>query len=540
MSQDNEWQVIGIPGAGKTTYLSGKISFAAEKLGGTRILVSSFTRAAAKELTGRDLPIPRENIGTLHAICYRLLGNPTIAESKIKQFNEACPSYALSGDGPNMDEAAADVHYETKADKIFAEIQVLRARMVPTNKWHPPHQDLYQMWNKFKFHHDLLDFTDLIETVYNEKYTPRGVDIGVFDEAQDFTPLQMALIRQWGEDPLKYLMIAGDEDQAIYDFVGADSKVFISREIPEDNRTVLDSSYRCPQAIQAHAQAWIERIKARIPKDQKPRADAEGELHRLPYHMNDGINLTSEIEGLLDAHKDQTVMVLASCSYMLGELIATLRHRGIPFANRYRRRQRSWNPLHVSKGVSAAQKLVSYLKPEGPQMQQDRLWSARQVALWTDLCASKGLFKRGGKSKLKSLGKMDECSDDTLLSVMYESFEDGKINEAISLAPQWLYSNLLPNNQKAMDYPLKVYDREGLPGLEKEPRLLVGTIHSVKGGEADNVILFPDISMKANHSAVENQEAREAIIRQFYVGMTRARERLFICKPGGRFAVDLN
>jgi hypothetical protein len=40
-----------------------------------------------------------------------------------------------------------------------------------------------------------------------------------------------------------------------------------------------------------------------------------------------------------------TVMVLATCSYMLEPLMAVLKRRGLPFHNPYRRKRRDWNPL---------------------------------------------------------------------------------------------------------------------------------------------------------------------------------------------------
>jgi superfamily I DNA/RNA helicase len=62
----------------------------------------------------------------------------------------------------------------------------------------------------------------------------------------------------------------------------------------------------------------------------------------------------------------------------------------------------------------------------------------------------------------------------------------------------------------------------------------VGTIHSVKGGEADVVYLFPDLSQAGAAQYASMGTARDAVIRQFYVGATRAREKLYVCGPVGR------
>lgn len=67
----------------------------------------------------------------------------------------------------------------------------------------------------------------------------------------------------------------------------------------------------------------------------------------------------------------------------------------------------------------------------------------------------------------------------------------------------------------------------------------MGTIHSVKGGEADVVVLFPDLSAAGMRQWVGPWEGRDAVIRCFYVGMTRARETLVICQPGSRHHAHL-
>ena len=71
--------------------------------------------------------------------------------------------------------------------------------------------------------------------------------------------------------------------------------------------------------------------------------------------------------------------------------------------------------------------------------------------------------------------------------------------------------------------------------------MVVGTVHSVKGSEADVVCLFPDLSprgMEEWDSGDPHQQAN--VYRLFYVAMTRARELLLMAEPGGGMAVDLS
>lgn len=79
----------------------------------------------------------------------------------------------------------------------------------------------------------------------------------------------------------------------------------------------------------------------------------------------------------------------------------------------------------------------------------------------------------------------------------------------------------------------------GVRLLSETPKVVVGTIHSVKGGEADVVYLLPDLSQAGMAQWVGADIESAAIRRLFYVGMTRARESLVLCNPASRLGVQL-
>ena len=53
----------------------------------------------------------------------------------------------------------------------------------------------------------------------------------------------------------------------------------------------------------------------------------------------------------------------------------------------------------------------------------------------------------------------------------------------------------------------------------------------MKGGEADVVFVFPDISWQADKEFYDSEDGRDSILRVFYVAMTRAYEELVLCTP---------
>jgi superfamily I DNA/RNA helicase len=82
-----------------------------------------------------------------------------------------------------------------------------------------------------------------------------------------------------------------------------------------------------------------------------------------------------------------------------------------------------------------------------------------------------------------------------------------------------------------------------MDNLLKRPSIIIGTIHSVKGGEADVVYLFPDLSLAGinewHNTNGDDTYGKDSIIRLFYVAMTRAKQELVICNASQQYYVQL-
>ena len=82
-----------------------------------------------------------------------------------------------------------------------------------------------------------------------------------------------------------------------------------------------------------------------------------------------------------------------------------------------------------------------------------------------------------------------------------------------------------------LDVDTENYIRNMLANDEKitqNPRITLSTIHAAKGGEADNVLILPDITK----SAVDNNDRDpDELHRSFYVAVTRAKQSLHILEP---------
>lgn len=478
-------------------------------------------------------------MGTIHALCYRELGRPTIAETKLSEWNSHyAQDYYMSLDAKGtIDEPTGEYLGIQRGDELLRQYQVLRGRMIPKESWKASIQIFAAKWEIWKEENGYVDFTDLLEMGLRDiDYAPGDPRVIMLDESQDCTPLQWALIRKWAQHCDAFLNV-GDADQLLYRWMGASPEPMMV-PLPDDHKLTLEHSYRVPRAVHSLSQKWIRQINNREDIIYLPR-DADGEVARdnnVQWRYPAG--LLSELETELSLGR--TVMILASCSYMLTPTIKLLREKGYPFHNPYRRTRGDWNPLGGSRGVSMSDRLLAFLRPERSVWGDfSRMWTYHDLESFMAVLQSDGIFKRGAKTKVRSMDddeKRDQVSLDWLLS---DVFEEESLSHALDLELDWFKNNLLQSKRDRMEYPLAITQRHGGEILRERPRIIIGTIHAVKGGEASTVILFPDLSGAGFRQWRIPGEARDSVVRMFYVGMTRAKEKLVLCAPSGATAVRM-
>lgn len=545
-SVTSEYRIFGPPGTGKTTNLTRQIRRAAERFGQDSVLVTSFSRTAAAELAGRDLPLSPDRIGTLHSHCFHALGCPQIAECHVDEWNTENPHLQITPKKKQGrlegDESADDdgSERETPGDEFLGQLNRWRGMMIPRSAWPAVLREFAAKWSEYKEALGLLDFCDLVDTALRDiPFAPKNPSVIFADEAQDLNRMQLRLIRKWGERA-NYFILAADDDQTIYSFTGATPDAVLDPEIPDDHKIILKQSYRVPRAIHARAVRWIEQVNRRQEKDYRPRP-FEGDFNRFStgtYKSPEYYILKTALQHL---EQGKSVMFLASCGYMLQPIVQVLRKNAIPFHNPYRRSNGFWNPLRMGRGSSAS-RLLSLLVAHPQFGEGTRAWTCGDFALWADWLHSEGVIKRGMKKKLSSLtpadpvtiGTLDETFEPAALEALLKTF-DGSYGDLL----EWWRRRLNATVFKRAQFTSDIAAVRGPRSLVDAPRVVVGTIHSVKGGEADVVYLFPDLSREGDAAYQQAGQPRDSVIRQFYVGMTRARETLYICQQESGMAVRI-
>lgn len=527
------YHIYGPPGCGKTTRLSWDAEKAIKARGPENVLIASLTRAAASEIGSRGLDLPKENMGTLHALCYRAMQNPEIAESHIDDWN-LTKSGARFPITPQSLKSRIDLGIDEpggmEGDKMLNLMNMYRARMISKDNWMVDVREFAKYWNQWIEENGYVDFTGMIEWALENTYSaPGSPEVLIGDECQDWSKLEMTLFRDnWGSKA-EIILLAGDPDQAIYDWRGADPGCFMNHPIPEENKRILNQSYRLPSSIHEYSQKLIKRIQKREEIDFKPR-DITGQIDHWEIDHKEPELMVEYAKDL--AEFDKTVMILASCAYMLKPLIAVLRAEAIPFCNPYRKENPSWNPLgRAAKKTMPVDRVLAFMRPHESFGESKREWDKEDLRKWMSALRSKDILARGTKTFL----------NDPAFSVPpnYEEFEnlfaDPKhAQEAMKLNLKWFQDSVMNKYEHPLRYPIKVFKRYGAVALLQKPKIILGTIHSVKGGQADNVIVIPDISYTGFEIA-ENNNGWDSITRLFYVAVTRAKERLFLCDPATRF-----
>lgn len=483
--------ILGGPGCGKTTRLLGIMEEElARGVRPERLAFVSFTKKAVGEaatraqtkfnLSARELPYFR----TIHSLAYRLLG---VTKGEIMQHKHwaelgSALGYTFSRHA-DMSDGMAPTGRE-RGDLLRFIEQLARARCVSTeqqirdSREEVTPQELQRYLSTlatYKRESGVMDFTDLLERYITEGQ-PAPVDVAIIDEAQDLSRLQWKLIkRAFANTPRIY--VAGDDDQAIFTWSGADVDTFLGLK---GEREVLATTHRLPRFIYGYSQMIVSRLSRRFEKKAMPR-EAQGGLHRLSDWQQAPV-----AEG--------SWMLLARNSYLLGPVKEWLHGAGMPYAT-------AFGPSVDAKYLRAIMTWEKLRKGEAqPASAVREVYDLMEV-------------QRGHKTLPNTLA-------DEMLTLAQLRSQHGCLVDA----PWFDALTKIPQRDRVYYQAIK---RRG-ESLARPPRIYVGTIHSVKGGEADNVALLPDMTQRTWEGY---ERERDAEHRTFYVGATRAKEALWLVAP---------
>ena len=483
--------VLGPPGTGKTTTLLNKVDDYLKETDPDKVGYFAFTQKAAYEardraikkfnLTEDDLPYFR----TLHSLAFRKLG--------IKKENVMQPRH-YKDLGKKLGFPVNYASYEDDHGGIFTSdseylhlINLAKLRNTEPEKLfdlNEHNQDLERNklriisneLERYKKEHGLIDFNDMILEFTKSDKSPK-FDVVFIDEAQDLSLMQWDMAKTiWNKTEDSF--IAGDDDQAIFRWAGADVDSFIAQE---GQMMPLTQSFRIPSKVHTLAMGIINKVRNRIDKSWSPKIH-KGALSR--YDDFEHINMT---EG--------EWLILARTKYMLTDLEDVLYRQGFYYKNKFKKTKEQ--NLHMAA-------------IDWEHLRQGQLLSYDQLIKISSYMTS----EKFNKQKIKGMAKgsfygIDQLTKDYGLNTKnpwFESFDNASTREVSYLR------KMRRNGEK----------------LNEKPRIELSTIHAAKGGESQNVVLLTDLSKNTMKSYERNADDEN---RLFYVGATRTKEHLHIISP---------
>jgi len=482
MEHKNLNVVLGPPGTGKTTTLLNLVDNTLKKgIKPNEIGYLAFTRKAALEAidrakikfgyTEKDL----EYFRTIHSLCFRILHLSKDDVMKTSHYEELAKILGLEINGYiSLDEG--QIYGMALGDRLFFQENLSRMTNKPLKEVFNNCNDDDVQWlelerlsralKKFKVKRHLIDFTDMLTMCRENQNFPKLKALFI-DEAQDLSSLQWDIISILAKNA-KTVYIAGDDDQAIYRWAGADVDKFISLA---GKCTVLTKSYRVPKSIHTIAIKLAAKIKNRRLKTWQSKLD-DGKVN---WYLN-----AEDV----DLDKGQWYL-LARNGYMLRELENICIRNGYPYSINNR-------APHKSEAVHA-------------------------ILSWQDLC--KGSSITGSNVKLIYKYMSERCPRGIDPEKYFTLHELGFKNVS------WHYS-LDKISPRYTEYYLFLLKRG--EDLTAEPRIRISTIHGVKGGESDNVLLLTDLAPRTYR---EMNNVPDDELRVFYVAITRAKKSLHVVQP---------
>lgn len=576
--------IVAAPGSGKTTVIINRINKLVTELKVSigNIIVITFTKAAAMNMKERYTNKFKKDkspfFGTFHGLFYKILIREGIDIKIIDSFK-------VNRILENILKKYSDEVNDDRVKEVLNNISLFKNSRMPLGNFKPSlkreiFEECYRAYEGYKLEEKVMDFDDLalrvVELLENNERLLEGYrrlfKYVLVDEFQDCDELQIEFLSLINCGENNSLFAVGDEDQCIYCFRGSKPEymVIFDEIFDGGKKYYLGINYRSSKNIIDGAKTLIGNNINRNEKEIVAFKDSEGEIKVFnPYDEK------FQGEKIVEIIKEN----YNNCEYSYGDNIVLYRtnieammfidiftRKGIPFT--LLDREYNFFEHFICKDILTYLKLslnindrssflrvinkpfryisksnIAYVRNYKEEKNpfdiliEKKDMKAFQAKSLSDLKSDIGYLSKLTLSSaiqfiISDLGYMDylkKYADDfgQSLDDLEEILEEFKISASEFKTIYEFFGHI----EKVKE------EIEESKGKDDEDRVILSTIHRVKGMEFRNVFIANCNEETIPHISA-GEEGIEEERRLFYVAITRAIDNLYILSPktkGGKF-----
>ncbi|MCX7746219.1 MAG: ATP-dependent helicase [Clostridia bacterium] len=583
--------ILAGPGSGKTTVITARTAFLVLEKGidPSGILTLTFNRAARYEMENRFNRIFGEtvkqkiNFSTMHSFCNwvvmdyerkrgkrlkRIEGDIETEDNKRKIIWRIYQE--INGTGLNDDQL----------EDVINEIGFVKNKMIKdfqnmsfnTKNF----SALYKAYEDYKRSKLYMDFDDMLSFAYGIlvkcpdilNYYKSKYRFFQVDEGQDLSKIQFEILKLLVKSEKSNLFLVADDDQSVYGFRGAEPRYIfdLEKEFPECKLFRLENNYRSSRNIVEISSRFI---KGNIQRYDKVHRTENGVgVDPVILRVNDEEKqlkfLKEEVHKFLREGKKVAVLYRNNLSSL--SIVDAFDRKGIPYKVKQNKLfffnhwvvqdilaffKFSLDPYDKNSFLRIYYKMNRYisksmlecaLESENEDAVIDGILKSDEIKPYQQkiLIELKGEFKRLARShpsfvlqyieeQFKYFSNVSDYCENTGLSFeyLYSFFGIIKtIAAGCQTVPQFLQR--MEVLQELVDKPGKV---------QSENPVTLTTLHSSKGLEYDCVFMvdLTEGEIPGNRTSEMVKKEQDSSIEEerriFYVGMTRAKEYLYLISP---------
>ena len=578
--------LLAVPGSGKTTVLVNRLGYMlyVKGIDPANILTLTYTVAATRDMAERFTALFGEDVSdrlefrTINGICAKIIAHYGRLIGKT--------SFELITDEKISGKLLTDIYVKIMKDyPTESDIKAVRTLITYCkNMMLEPKEikelgeneglellDIYESYNRELKARSLMDYDD--QMIYAYRMLKGSKDLLEFyrdkyryicvDEAQDTSKVQHMIIALLSGDKGNLFMV-GDEDQSIYGFRAAypDALLHFEKEHRGAKVLIMDKNYRSNAKIVETADRFIQKNFSRHEKHMCATREAESDISFISLSTRE-----SQYKYLLEMAKDvktQTAVLYRDNESIL-PLVDLLLRENVPY--RIKNADMAFFTHRVV--VDAVNILKFCLNPSDPELFM-RIYFKFQTFLRKPDAEAMCRIADGRHIGILDAAEYVDINKHVLgnvraLRTHFRNMASESTYKAINRIDRFMgYGDYLRDNNIDDNklFILKMLSKneptiEGFLGRLEDLRqiltdgetnyrskLILSTIHSSKGLEYDTVYLmdvingvFPSKIISFKSASPKEKRDYEEERRIFYVGITRAKDKLCIFKYGDEASI---